>query len=480
MRIGWLTIFFSGLFFVSNVFPQVGVPLDLTSIRADRWDIKLSPRDPIFYPGSGVDMSQNPLPYPSLISPFQDNSGFDQQKQKEAIQEKVNQFQIQGARVFAKSTNPLGGATENGSQGLTISSDYEANYTEQQEADALLANFRASYAFLGSLSAALSEVRQDNTSGKSVYFFFNMEGFTESFPDEYIKWAAADVTTLESNQKLITDQNLRIKTFVEKYGSHFVRQIKYGARIAIRAFIHSTSDSEQKSIAGRIEAGLGLLKAEGGVSSDLYQLTKSGQVSINVEVNCGGVSPSNQNVAFTSLDDVAGFFDQFKTGKVTLIPGPIEMFLSSYFATFTPGTTEFTDFAQVVTSPPPAPWGVPKGTVIAWSPPTDALVTQPDGKVKIVLPEGWVLCDGALPDVPDLSSRFILGTIDPVKVGKQVGSDKVQPTGSIGNGQHPAPQERNMPVVKDFSANTWIPNLTLDQISLPVPPSVYLFYIIRR
>lgn len=49
----------------------------------------------------------------------------------------------------------------------------------------------------------------------------------------------------------------------------------------------------------------------------------------------------------------------------------------------------------------------PAGTVLAWLPPPSALRRGADGRVTILPPSGWAICDGTK-GTPNLCNRFII------------------------------------------------------------------------
>lgn len=105
------------------------------------------------------------------------------------------------------------------------------------------------------------------------------------------------------------------------------------------------------------------------------------------------------------------FLSKLATGEITLYRGPVDVAAKCYRHTLVDYPITRALFREYGGDPAPAPWGVPEGTVIAWSPRADAQRRQPDGSVIIDPPQGWVICDGR-PGTPNLLDRFIMGTGD--------------------------------------------------------------------
>ena len=74
--------------------------------------------------------------------------------------------------------------------------------------------------------------------------------------------------------------------------------------------------------------------------------------------------------------------------------------------------------------PAPTPYGVPAGTVVAWSPSADRGEVEIDlaNRVeRIIAPAGWALCDGTN-GTPNMVDRFARGTVTFRQIGQLSGS----------------------------------------------------------
>ena len=359
-----------------------GAPLDLSSVRRGYYEMWLSSQLASgLVAGKGLDMSD---PYWPKISPF----------------------------VAFTAKPPVGGdaiSQQNlDKQRISVQTSFQDNLTISEEAEVLSASFRVSYG-LSSASAALSKVYTSRQSGKAVYFFYNLSGPSIQLANSDLVWPSSLLSPVES----VSDRNLRMRTFIGKFGTHFVQSIQYGARLAIRASLNTTDVTRQSSLSAKVNASLGAFAANGSFSESEKKSFRDEGISITAELTAGGVTPGSQALVLSSLDEVAQFMASFRSGAITLIPGPIFARMNSYWATFDNSAVPklFEDFADLVRAPTPAPFGVPAGTIIAWSPPAGNVVTTAQGK-RVIPPDGWAICDGTN-GTPDLRGSFLRGSTDP-------------------------------------------------------------------
>ncbi len=308
-----------------------------------------------------------------------------------------------------------------------------------------------------------------------MYFFYEVSGETRFAKRAQLAWRAADLSSVEA----LSDQATRMRTFLGRFGSHYVLSLQYGARLAVRAELKTLDVERQKALSAQINVGLGKLSAGGGLSASERSALSSGEIAIQAELVGGGVTPSSQAVVLTSLDEVNSFLSDFKAGRVKLISGPVSAKLVSYWPTLDEATTPklVDDFKDAVRSPAPSPFGVPPGTVIAWLPRAGDIFNTANGP-RILPPDGWVLCDGSA-ECPDLGERFVIGTTSPVDIGKQTGLASVKPTGTGSFGGY-RPGEINYQSGPGRPAQySIVHNLDISTITLR-PPSTALVYIMKK
>lgn len=282
--------------------------------------------------------------------------------------------------------------------GQVINFTYIENASEQEEAHYLYAYFRASYG-LASFDAALTRARNERSTSRTVYLFATKEGDSES-----LVGGATWPSTLTS--ETIADPYERAKQFATEYGSHYISQITYGYSIIVRATVNSTSASELTSLTAHLKGSIGALSAGGTVSSSDQSYLQQASVNIVATIVSGGTTPA-RTLLLTSFDDLAKFLADFKSGAFMIKDAPVRATLTSWWASLASFPKTRAVFSDSSVSAP-SPFGVPKGSVVAWMPTSEFIDNKdPD---KITYPDGWRLCDGTL-GVPNIGSAFLYGTL---------------------------------------------------------------------
>src|SRR5262249_17514294 len=110
-----------------------------------------------------------------------------------------------------------------------------------------------------------------------------------------------------------------------------------------------------------------------------------------------------------------------RAGSIEIRTGPIRAEAQSYFHTLSdfPNCREL--FVEQPTIPPPTPFGVPAGTIMAWYPSAERGEVEIDPQqrtARIIAPRGWGICDGSN-GTPHLSDRFVRGTSDYAQLGQR-------------------------------------------------------------
>jgi hypothetical protein len=431
--------------------PPTGEPVDLNSIRRDTYDVQLSSKVGAWVvPGTGVDMSDPYTPNVVANSPF--------------------------AKAGSPTAQPAIGLSNDdvNARRITVTTAFYENTTVEEEASLLAANFRVSY-FIGSASAAFKKVEESRRTGKAVYFVFTISGDAAAVPPSQMVWPEGSLAAIEN----LEDRDLRLRLLASKYGTHFVQSVEYGARLVVRAELRTTDQTRQRELAAKVNLAIGAFSAGGEIDTNTRAALSTSDVSINAELTAAAILPTNQALVMTTLDDVANFFVKFKANEIRVVPGPIAAKVRSYWSTLEKKDAPqlFSDLSPTIRQPATSPFGVPPGTIVAWSPRAGDVVDSSNGRT-IIPPDGWLLCDGTK-ETPDLRDRFLIGTTAIASVLTQTGQESVKPSASVNfagyrRGEVNYNQEGGR--VSDFQMQY---GADISPFDLR-PPSVYCVYIMRK
>jgi hypothetical protein len=441
----------------SGVFGQ-GDPIDQNSVKRDHYDVVLSSAfGSGLDPGDGVDMSDPYNPHRAPFAPFHS-----------PVQQSVAARQMSSDDI----TSGI----------ISATSSYYDDLTIEDEAHLLSTNFKASYMFT-SASAAYQRTQQSRKTGRAVYFIYTIGGQSAPVEPSNIKWTNTDLSGINK----VVDRNLMLRQFLANFGSHYVTSVQYGARISIRAQMNTLDEAKQQSLSGKIQAAFGALSGGGSLSTADSQALSSQGISITAEIASGGIVPSRALV-MTSFDEIASFLSDFRAGKVRLLSGPISAELQSYWSTIDSATfPNIYDALAPSTIPasPPAPFGVPAGTIVAWFPKAGDIV-QVGNENKILAPIGWLICDGTQ-GTPDLQDKWLAGTVKPSEIRTSLGSDthihEVKGTTNSGDGflpwNQPAPGHQfqtqgGQTFTQKYSFHTW------SETGSSIPPSIKVVFIMKE
>ena len=301
----------------------------------------------------------------------------------------------------------------------------ECTFTEisdyRREAEKISASFKVSFG-IGSARAAYSRAREEINTKKIMYAEYGVRGAGASMPGNAIVWSNPPVA------ERIPDREQRARHFLRTYGSHYLSSVVYGSSIVIRGSFESQSESERMDFSASFKAGFGGWGGRAGLSVEQERVLKSQQTTILCQVVCGRVTPPAA-LYCTGYEDALSLLTKVKAGEIKIEPGPIECSLSQFWQTLYP---EFPLTAGIFDQPTPValecPYGVPKGTVLAWWPPPESqqrvwVEELNQFHVTVAPPQGWLLCNG-LSGTPDLRGRFVraIGTYE--DIGETGGSEK--------------------------------------------------------
>jgi hypothetical protein len=354
-------------------------------------------------PGVGVDMSDPDRPVVATYTAFKSSSG-------------------QQAKALLSTDLPAQAVT-------TATATFIEADDARTEAEILSAYFSASYG-LNSVDAAYKRVTEDTRSRKTVYALITSQGDARALDDTEIRWS----------QPIAAERlpdNERLAQFVRDFGSHYIKNIEYGMRIAVQGTIYSADSSDQINFSASFKANIGAVAAGGAISQQFRTLISSKQIEINSSITAGGITP-NRPVVLTNIDQINAFLEDLRQGKITVRPAPLKAYLKSYWNTLPP--SQYPKLRADLRGASPSiigsdAFGVPRGTVIAWKPGKGNLT--PDKKP--LLPDGWTTCDGSH-DTFNLTGLFIRGTTDFTKSGLTGGSETHTHTATSGQGARKAIQ----------------------------------------
>jgi ribosome-associated translation inhibitor RaiA len=249
---------------------------------------------------------------------------------------------------------------------------------------------------------------------KNSIFYVNVEikGAGFSISPEDIQWIKPPIAEKVENKKE------RLRQFLDDHGSHYVNRVYYGQKLIIRSSYRSHEKSEANAFEAAVKAVSLFWEAEGKIKAEQKKILKSSKTDISTVV-IGGNIPAEASYA-DGFEATINLMRKLKSGDVTIESGPIECELTSYWHTLSnyPNCRElFGQYEQP--EPAEAPYGVPKGTIIAWYPREENIERDfNNGKIlRVIAPQGWALCNGD-GETQNLESRFLKGVTDFLDVGR--------------------------------------------------------------
>jgi hypothetical protein len=309
---------------------------------------------------------------------------------------------------------------------------WKESLSEHEESSVLSSYFKASY-MLSSAQGSYEAARQIHGSYRTVYSLLEHSGEADRLEDGLCHWRNDEVPLSEA----IADRDQALQQFVMTYGSHYVSALKYGLRIAVQGKLRKDGNTTETQFSAAVKAAFGSFSADVGVRNAQKQKLESMAVDLLLEATTGGHSGAGLLVV-RGFDDIAAFLDDVKNDRIEFSVAPIEMTLKPFWAVLKPSWTRTRaalDPSEASFKVPVAPYGVPKGTILAWRPTADFVRgLEPNSPEQVIVPpDGWALCDGAR-GTPDLRGRFIRGTVQWLPVPVTGGAETHQHTGStLGN-----------------------------------------------
>ena len=308
--------------------------------------------------------------------------------------------------------------------------DIDKTVTEETEAKNLAVFFSAGFSGLtggGSASMYRNLARSNKVGSTIFYAYLDCLGDTKEIESRDIKWSDTDESRKPTPSTLtFANDEVQRDWFLQQFGSHYLRKITYGYRVVIRFEAHTQDQQTVNQIGAAISASFSGFSARGTLNSSAFSTLHNYNVSCKGVVVAGGTKPSIPLV-FQSPEDVNDFLRRASKPngdpeRIEIITCPIngELWPIRPELQLFPSVSRLLAFDSTSRKATPAEWGVPKGTIIAWSPGPGDLVIENQHRI-IRPPEGWALCDGR-GGTPNLSDRFILGSNIPESLGSLSGS----------------------------------------------------------
>lgn len=354
--------------------------------------------------------------------------------------------------------------------------EYES---DEEIANALSASFGAGFGF-GSFGLSLKKVQNARRSGKIIVY--KRESTTSGSEDiselQLNPKYASEVNAINS----LTDKAIRTDKFINKFGTHFISSITYGCRIAIYAEMQSNTNTELNEFS----ANFHLFTANGSFSSTAASYFHSHNLIIKATVTSGEDTPP---IYLNSFDEISDFFQALKNGTKQISNAPLSMKITNLRTQFLANQYNkiYSDLSPQYGQAYNSPYGVPKGTILAWYVPNAfALSKDKNTSLSKYIPKGWLVCDGKNNGTPDLTDKFLIGTEDLSKVGTSTGQKqhKHEFTGktTLNEDDEPSGPRANTTDGETHGDNKyshWHNLKGNTDYQDNIPPSVYIIYIIK-
>lgn len=317
---------------------------------------------------------------------------------------------------------------------------YEENIDERTVAQFYHAELRARGISWG-VEASVDYVKNQYNLSQGVRFVLENKANIPNDVDINTQWATAPITETSS-----IEEKSKWKLFKQSYGSHYVTSFSYGYRIEIIAFANTTTqDSKLK-----LNAAFNAWMVDGKFSAEISDKIKQSNATVDMAIFCQEIKDTRTGSTLPfiarGIADVLKFLDDLKAGNIVITPAPTSISFKSYFASVCGGYPNSCKLFEV--KPILADTNaVPRGTILAWTPPSQNIRVI-GGQTVIIPPSGgWAICDKKNnqlnPKIPDLTDRFLLGTSELSEVSKTGGSNSHSHGGSTGGLAGYSPGEIN-------------------------------------
>jgi hypothetical protein len=286
---------------------------------------------------------------------------------------------------------------------------------ESEEAQRLAINASARYG-MASAEAAYTRAHDELHKNQVLYIDIQYEGEGRALNDP--QWHTAPPA-----EKVADDARLR--QFVADHGSHYITRVVYGFAVTLRLARDKSIVKDRETFNAAVHAVSKNIGGGAALSAEHSRVITDGHTDVLCVIVAGSITPEAERIV-ARWEDVRELLVGARAGRVQINTGPIRAEAHSFWHTLTSYPRCRSLFEEKGTIPPPTPFGVPAGTIIAWFPSAARGEVEIDPQRKastIIPPKGWALCDGKN-GTPNLVDRFLLGTNAFERVGKIGGNDQ--------------------------------------------------------
>lgn len=297
---------------------------------------------------------------------------------------------------------------------------HESNSVEE-EASRISAYFTAKY---GQMRASLAYETAKRILETSIVYYIEIDITSPgaTIRSDQVSWSK------EPKAEVIIDYQERLEQFLEDHGSHYVTTVHYGQRLIVRICAKSRTESVRSNLEAAVQAVALCWNAGARISASASSFLQSSMCEVDTLLIAGKIEPEG-SFYFMGIEQALTFFNKIKdpANGIVIESGPISCEVYSYRHTLTnfPNCKQL--FSQNQSTPPPAPYGIPKGTIVAWYPDVSCVIVDSStGKKQITLPIGWAICNGD--NTPNLVDRFLMGT-ESFELLSKIGGSNIIPSG---------------------------------------------------
>lgn len=303
----------------------------------------------------------------------------------------------------------------------TFSSRYLTASSDLEEASILSAYFRLRFGF-ASFAAALEKASQTRVTSRTDYLVIESTTSGDTLPQSAMVWRKPPTA------EAVPNPDDRLLKFLLDHGSHYIFYLRYAFRVAVRGEVKTQVQSERDAFGAAFSAW----GQSAGFSAEHRRRLIASNVDLSAEVTSGGIDPPERENLFVlrSFDEIDDLVTKIRSAEIRVRRAPVEAKLTNYWHTL---LGEYPNCAAMLAPQDgptaSAPFGVPRGTILAWRPAPEDYVADPSadpaaGRLIVRPPEGWALCDGTAAGVPNLQNMFLRGAVDLSDLGHVGGSDE--------------------------------------------------------
>ena len=361
--------------------------------------------------------------------------------------------------------------------------------SEVEEARIISEHFSASYGVFNA-NQSLIQACKLQSSFYTLYLLLEIRGETIPRAGDHQLDTRWQEKPLSEN---ISDKDECYNDFSHRYGTHYLSRKQYGLRLGIQAKVNKNNLIDKTTFEADVGAALKGFTAKAGISIDDKKTLQEKHVELLFSCT-GGIHYKDGRKYLgvsSNEEDINKFMIDLASGEILIDSVPISYTLDSYWTTLDlewgharealSPTEEFT--------PLPAPYGVPRGTILPWLPPTTAIrnLEKPadpfPAEVVVVVvaevqvPDGWAICDGSN-RTPNLLNKFIRGASDLLHASELGGSEKHTHTVTLGKSSNNHSESGGMGASTNLAEGRHIHTATAGDAE-HLPPYVSLLYIMK-